>query len=121
MTEFPQVNIAGPVVAGGRLQGWVQVPNGIYLSSATATLRWYTSGIGEVDQEQWNFPLVIQPQQPFIQFNLQAPLQPWTYYGKILKIHWELGVDLRSNGRCLRACAPFELRSPYQPPAKPAP
>ncbi len=66
-------------------------------------LFWRTSGIGTQDEgvaESVDLHKSVNIQRHFSnRFDLRAPLHPWTYHGKLIKINWYVGLYVKAGWR----------------------
>ena len=70
---------------------------------AEVVLFWHTEGKGERDDgvvarlelagKGSMVPRVVE-----LTFSFQLPDMPWTYHGRVLKVHWMLGVYVKPSG-----------------------
>ncbi len=66
-------------------------------------LFWRTSGIGTQDEgvaQSVDLPKSANIQRHYSsRFDLTAPLHPWTYHGKLIKINWYVGLYVKTGWR----------------------
>lgn len=90
---------------GSRLTGNVIItaPSGAWKAdSVELVLFWRTSGIGTRDTGVGGSMVLAppgssMPQHFSVEFDLEVPLEPYTYHGKIIKIDWFLGLRVKKG------------------------
>ena len=90
------------VTPGGRLEGNISLilPAGTGIASADLIVFWRTEGRGTTDEAialsealPWNgLPAGGQIEHSF---SVRVPQIPWTYHGRLIKIHWYVGVYVK--------------------------
>lgn len=90
------------VAPGGRLDGNVSIllPAGTSIASADIVVFWRTEGRGTTDEGivlTEPLPLAGAPAGGQIEhfFSVQLPQIPWTYHGRLIKIHWFAGIYVK--------------------------
>lgn len=90
---------------GSRLTGTVTItaPAGTWKAeSVELVLFWRTSGIGTRDTGVGSsmelVPAKTEMSRHFsVQFDLEVPLEPYTYHGMVIKIDWFLGLRVKKG------------------------
>jgi len=90
---------------GDKIRGVVTVRNPEGAWEATylnLMLYWQTSGIGTRDEGVAKTIVLAEKgtQVPAMftrEFELELPLFPWTYFGQLIKIQWQVGVFAKSG------------------------
>ena len=98
-------NKTGVYAPGATVDGSITIhsPEGSWTAShADVLLFWRTEGRGDTDEGiAAGINLAEQnaqmPASFTRDFSLTVPQLPWTYHGKLIKIHWMIGVYLKGK------------------------
>jgi hypothetical protein len=114
-----RIELSGaPLIAGGFAQGRLLLAPEVRTPglSLSVSFQYRTEGRGDVDEgDTPSQPILDNAASPpaEVPFTVRLPQKPWSYAGKLIKIHWMMRVRAEINGFAQHFDAPITLLSPF--------